>query len=79
MMGPLLERQLIMEDFNDKYPEVVTMMHKELDTCFELLEEQVKKDESDKGFFITYLDTCFKLLEEQVKKMKVTKVSLYLL
>ncbi|GFR90124.1 dynein heavy chain 17, axonemal, partial [Elysia marginata] len=41
MMGPLLERQLIMEDFNDKYPEVVTMMHKELDTCFELFEEQM--------------------------------------
>ncbi|GFO38901.1 dynein heavy chain 9, axonemal [Plakobranchus ocellatus] len=41
MMGPLLERQLIMEDFDDKYPEVVTMMHKELDTCFELYDEQM--------------------------------------
>lgn len=42
MMGPLLERELIMKDFDDKYPEVVVLMHQALDTCFELYEKQVK-------------------------------------
>ena len=41
IMGPLLERELIKKDFNDKYPMVVAQMHIALDVCFDLYHKQV--------------------------------------
>ena len=42
IMGPLLERELIMKDFDNKYSIVVKDMHEALDTCFELYENQMR-------------------------------------
>ena len=40
-MGSLLDRPLIKADFEEKYPILVSMMNKELDTAKEIYDQQV--------------------------------------
>lgn len=42
ILGTLLERDLIKKDFDDKYPNVVVMMHKELDKAKQIYDEQME-------------------------------------
>ena len=48
-MGSLLERELIKKDFEEKYPILIEMMHRELDIAKEIYDNQLQiKNEKGK-------------------------------
>ncbi|KAK3590847.1 hypothetical protein CHS0354_024585 [Potamilus streckersoni] len=47
ILGSLLDRPLIQKDFEEKYPIIVKMMHKELDMVKEIYDEQMKVKEKE--------------------------------